>query len=236
MSIWTTGPGIYTPVLTIGAFAAGTVLLFNRRIGSILLLIVSTGWLLRYFEHAGYLLLYDMTSPGRWLLTLVPILLAFPIFLLTLRDNLKRINRTLEPWHGGVALVVFLSIGLASFVHKQHTREFNCWYYFDARNDAYRITFAVTPHHILEATNSSTELMQAVKNDGMTYERHDGYYCPETKVEVVTRFKKIVGLKILGFRNSQLDKLVWLDDPVAIDLATVRGDMVLLEPGFSLGD
>ena len=132
--------------------------------------------------------------------------------------------------------MTFLVIGLLSFIYKPHTDEFNCWYYFDDKRDEYKITFAITPDHKFETIASSPELKEIVKKEGLTYEGRDGYYWPETKVRVTTRFKEIIGVKILGFRNSEIDKKVRLEKPFEIDLRTIKGDKSILEPEFNLGD
>jgi hypothetical protein len=43
-------------------------------------------------------------------------------------------------------------------------------------------------------------------------------------------------VKILGFRNSDIDKKVRLENPFEIDIGTIKGDKSILEPEFSLGD
>lgn len=231
-----TGFGFYTPILTISAFIGFITLLTNKKIGWTLILIVSAAWLLRYFEHASYLILYDPNSSGRWLLTIIPLLLALPIFGMTLKEMFKQLDKTFKNWYWGLLPLTFLAIGLLSFVYKPHTDEFNCWYYIDDKRDEYKITFAITPDHKFETTASSQELKEIVKKEGLTYEGRDGYYWPETKVRVITRFKEIIGVKILGFRNSEIDKKVRLENPFEIDLGTIKGDKSILEPEFSLGD
>lgn len=230
------GLGFYTPILTISALVGFATLFFDKKLGWTLMLIISAAWLLRYFEHASYLILYDLNSSGRLLLTIIPLFFALPIFGLTLKEKFKQIDKPFKNWYWGLLPLIFLTIGLLSFVYKPHTDEFNCWYYFDDKKDEYKITFAITPDHKFEATASSTELKEIVKKEGLTYEGRDGYYWPETKVRITTRFKEIIGVKILGFRNSEIDKKVRLENPFEIDLATIKGDKSILEPEFNLGD
>lgn len=231
-----TGLGFYTPILTISAFIGFITLLINKKLGWTLMLIISAAWLLRYFEHASYLILYDPNSSGRWFLTIIPLLFALPIFGLTLREKFKQIDKTFKNWYWGLLPLTFLAIGFLSFVYKPHTDEFNCWYYFDDNKDEYKITFAITPDHKFETTADSKELKEIVKKEGLTYEGRNGYYWPETKVRVTTRFKEVIGVKILGFRNSEIDKKVRLENPFEIDLGRIKGDKSILEPEFNLGD
>jgi hypothetical protein len=231
-----TGIGFYTPILTGSAFIGFVILLFDKKLGQTVMLFVSAAWLLRYFEHASYLILYDPNSSGRWFLTIIPLLFALPIFGLTLREKFKQFDKTFKNWYWGLLPLTFLAIGLFSFLYKPHTDEFNCWYYFDDKSDDYKISFAITPDHIFETTANSPELKEIVIKEGLTYEGRDGYYWPETKVRVTTRFKKIIGVKILGFRNSEIDKKVRLENPFEIDLETIKGDKSILEPEFNLGD
>jgi len=52
----------------------------------------------------------------------------------------------------------------------------------------------------------------------------------------VTRFKKIIAVKILGFRNSTTDYKATLDEPFEIDIDKIYGDKGILQPDFTLGD
>lgn len=57
------------------------------------------------------------------------------------------------------------------------------------------------------------------------------------KVQVVTRFKKIISVKILGFRNSTTDYKAILDEPFEIDINKIYGDKEILQPNyFNVGD
>ncbi len=231
-----TGLGFYTPILTASTFIGFVILLFDKKFGQTVMLFVSAAWLLRYFEHVSYLILYDPDSSGRWFLTITPLLFALPIFGLTLREKFKQIDKKFKNWYWGLLPMTFLAIGLLSFIYKSHTDEFNCWYYFDEKRNDYKISFAITPDHKFETTASSPELKEIAIKEGLTYEGRDGYYWPETKVQVTTRFKEIIGVKILGFRNSEIDKKVRLENPFEIDLGTIKGDKSILEPEFNLGD
>jgi hypothetical protein len=230
------GFGFFTSILTISTLIGFITLLINRKIGLNLMLVISTLWLLRYFEHASFLLLYDPNSLGRWMLIIIPIILAFIIFGMTFKEFLKRNNKQfrLEFWL--ISFIGFLSIGLFSFIYKPHTDEFNCWYYFDNNTENYKIRFAVSPNNIFETTSNSAELKRVVQADGMTYETRKGYYCPETNVRIITQFKKIIGIKIIGFRNTEINKLVRFENAIEIDINTLTGDKTIMQPEFNLGD
>lgn len=145
-------------------------------------------------------------------------------------------EKPFSPKFPTLLVLAIASIGLLSFVRKPHTNEFNCWYYFDNDKKDYKISFAITPDHIFETTTDSKELKEFVLKYGIRDEFRPGIYCPETKVRVVTSFKKIIAVKILGFRNSTTDYKATLDEPFKIDIDKIYGDKGILQPDFTLGD
>ena len=106
--------------------------------------------------------------------------------------------------------------GLCSFKQISDEEEFNCWYYFNDKSQTYRITFAITPEKVFEATTSSTELRQLVLKYGIRDEFREGIYCPETKIIIVLKNHKITAIKILGFRNSTTNFKATLNKPIII--------------------
>lgn len=134
-----------------------------------------------------------------------------------------------------LAFFVFLSIGLLSFVRKPHVEEFNCWYYKGNKDD-FRVEFYTTPEHLFEATINSPELKKIIEKEAILYESREGYYCSNTKVKVITRFKKIVGVKLLEFHNTKINKVVNFEPPFEIDINTLTGYKTILKPEFSIGD
>lgn len=231
------GIGVVTPILTISTLIGLIVLLINRRYGLFVMLIVSTAWLLRYFEHVSYLLMYDPFSLGRWILTLIPLALAIPIFLKALNSELVARNITLSKRQTLLTIPAFLAIGFLSFIHKPHVSEYNCWHYINPENSSeFGITFAITPDQKFSAVSDSDYLRQIVLNESMTYEGRKGYYTPETRVRVVTRFKRIASVEILGFRNTEINKVVEFDKPISLDTKRLKGDLSILQPDFSIGD
>jgi hypothetical protein len=229
------GIGIYTPLLTIATLIGFVTLFTNRQKGLAVVFFVSLGWLLRYFEHASYLLLYDRENTGRWLIVVFPIVLAVLLLSFSYKSRGHILGRPFSWKLVILSIFAFASIGLVSFIRKPHVDEFNCWYYFDNKKD-YKITFAMAPEHIWEATSNSDELRNFILNNGIRDEFREGIYCPETKVKIVTRFKKIVAVRIIGFHNTTTNVYANLKSPIDIDINKIKGDLDLLQPEFTVGD
>jgi hypothetical protein len=229
------GIGTYTSILTISTLIGFVALINNRIKGLNIMLFVSIGWLLRYFEHAAFLILYDKENIGRWVLVTIPILLATIVYILAYRARQENNQKAINFNFPALTVLVIAAIGLISFVRKPHVDEFNCWYYFDNKND-YRITFAVTPDHIWEGTSNSNELRNFILKNGIRDDFREGIYCPETKVKIVTRFKKIVAIRITGFHNTSTNVFANLKSPIDVDISRIKGDLNLLQPEFNLGD
>ena len=166
----------------------------------------------------------------------IPILLAFLFCALIYKAKQDEKNVPFNYRLFGVSFLLFLSVGLLLFIRKPHTTEFNCWYYIEDHKEEFKITFATSPEHILETTMSSPNLNSVIEKEAMTDEYRDGYYCPETRVRVITRFKEVVGLEISGFRNSKIDKVITFEKPFPVEINTITGDQTFLEPTFTLGD
>lgn len=231
------GIGTYTLILTISILIGFVVLLVKRTAGLTIVFFVSIGWLIRYFEHASYLTLYDIQNVGRWVIVAIPILLSTTILTLSYKARQAIQEKTFNIRFPILLVLAIASIGLLSFVRKPHTKEFNCWYYIDNDKKDYKISFAITPDHIFETTTDSKELKEFVLKYGIRDEFRSGIYCPEKKVQVVTRFKKIISVKILGFRNSTTDYKAILDEPFEIDINKIYGDKEILQPNyFNVGD
>ncbi len=230
------GIGTYTLILTVSTLTGFIALLIKRTTGLTVMFFVCIGWLLRYFEHASFLTLYDSQNIGRWVIVIIPILLSTTILTLAYKARQDIQEKAFSLKFPTLLIIGIATIGLLSFVRKPHTNEFNCWYYIDNDENDYKITFAITPDHIFETTTDSKELKEFVLKYGIRDEFRPGIYCPETKVRVITRFKKIVAVKILGFRNSTTDYKATLDKPFEIDIDKIYGDKGILQPDFTLGD
>ena len=230
------GIGIYTLILTVSTMVGFIFLLTKRTIGLTMMFFVSIGWLLRYFEHASFLTLYENQNIGRWVLVAIPIIFATIILTLTYKSQQNIREKKFNLKFPALLVLGVAAIGLLSFIRKPHTKEFNCWYYIDKNKKDYKITFALTPEHIFETTTDSKELKEFVLKYGIRDEYRPGIYCPETKVRVVTRFKKIIAVKLLGFRNSTTDYKATLHEPFEINIEKIHGDKGILQPEFKLGD
>jgi len=122
-----------------------------------------------------------------------------------------------------------LLIGIGSHIYKPTTVEINCWYYFDS-DKTYTIEFCRAPEETFKVDVNSDLMKKEVIAEALQDEGRDGYYCPETKVRVVTSFGKIISVRILSFRNSVTDKKINFSDRVKIPLENVNGKLEILKP------
>lgn len=175
------GIGTYTLILTISILIGFVVLLVKRTAGLTIVFFVSIGWLIRYFEHASYLTLYDIQNVGRWVIVAIPILLSTTILTLSYKARQAIQEKTFNIRFPILLVLAIASIGLLSFVRKPHTKEFNCWYYIDNDKKDYKISFAITPDHIFETTTDSKELKEFVLKYGIRDEFRSGIYCRRKK-------------------------------------------------------
>jgi len=235
-SLFSTGLGIFTLILTVGTFIGLITSIFNKRVGWTIIFTVIIGWLLRYLEHVSYLLLYDPKNEARWIIVLIPILLSLSIFILIYKARQEKTGRPFRAKFICLTFLALASLALASFLRKTQTQEFNCWYFIEDNQDDFKISFSVTPKHIFEIRSNSKELKTIIKREAITYDFRQGYYCPETKLRIVTQLKEVVGLKIMGFRNTDKNKIIKFDKPFELDLKTLKGDQTILQPNFTLGD
>jgi hypothetical protein len=126
-------------------------------------------------------------------------------------------------------LLLVAFCGLCSFRQDTDEKEFNCWYYFNDKSNNYKITFAITPEKVFEASTNSTELRKLVLKYGIRDEFREGIYCPETKIRIVLTNKKIIGIKIIGFRNSSTNVIATLKKPIFIDKSNIKDEKKVLE-------
>lgn len=182
-------------------------------------------WLIASAETIGFVIFFDEGNYGRMIIGVIPFLLSIGLLLSTQIEH-KFLNTSAKK----VLLAsLFVLIGVGSYVYKPTTEEINCWYYLD-NGKSYNVLFAEAPERTFEVELSSDELKNEVKADALQYEGRDGYYCPETKVRVVTRFGKIISAKIMSFRNSEIDKKVTFSSPTKIPLDKVNGKLEILKP------
>ncbi len=237
MSLYSYGPGFYTTTLTFGALATFITTLINRKLGWTLALIVSSLWLIRFIERFVYLKLFDLGFEGRWIVLAIPIVVALALFAFSLKGSLEIRGKIFRPiWIIG-CVFGFASLAVLSFARKSTIEEINCWHKPNFDGDISQISFATHPDHQFYATTESKEIASTVVDESQQYLASHGYYCPESKVEVITCFTKLVSVRIRGFRNTEIDKKIWFDDPIEIDLESIDGDKTILEPVvFKWGD
>jgi len=224
-------------LILIGLTTTGVTFLSNKNeIGTKILLLSSIGWLLRYFEHIGFILLYDSDNFGRIVITLIPILFAIPLFIVCLKQILG--NRGIKlNWHKILlVLIIFPTIGILSFLNKTHIQEFNCWYDISKTKNEFEICFALSPNHIFKTNLVDNNLKDQIIETAMTDQTRNGYYCPETKIKVQTSFKKLKSIKILGFRNTNEDQNIKFKPPIKINSSKLTGQTSILKPEFTIGD
>ena len=228
------GVTIYSVVLTLSTLVGIIAYLSDKRLGSTIIFIVSIAWLLRYFERSSFLWLYDSRNLDRWSLIVPIILVAIPLLFLSYVYRQRLLNKTVNLKRLSLLFLLIPFFALVSFIRKPHTDEYNCWYYFGEINNDYKITFAVTPEHVFEVYSNSKELKDFIQKNGIKDPYREGIYCPETKVKVITRFKKIVSISIIGFHNTTIDKYFNLPNSIDIDYNQIKGDKSILEPDFTL--
>lgn len=230
------GIGKYTFILTILTLIGFLTLLTDKTSGWTIMFWVSIAWLLRYFEHASFLIFYDAKNIGRWFLVAIPILLSTIILTLTYKARQDIQEKTFSLKIPILLVLAIASLGILSFVRKPYVHEFNCIYKFNKNKNDFKIIFAKTPDHFFETTTNSKELKEFVLKYGIRDEYRESVYCPETKVNVVTRFKKIIAVEILGFHNTTTDYKATFNNPFEVDINKIYGDKEILQPEFTLGD
>lgn len=228
------GISFYSAALTFSTLIGIIAYLSDKKLGLTIILIVSAVWLLRYFERSTFLLLYDTQNLSRWILVVPIILVAIPLFFLSYIHRQRLLSKIVNFKRLPILFFLIPSVALLSFIRKTHTNEFNCWYYIEKTNTDYKITFAVTPEHLFEVYCNSKELKDFIQKNGIKDEYREGIYCPETKVKIITRFKKITSISIVGFHNTTTNKYYNLPNTIDINYNQIRGDKNILEPDLTL--
>jgi hypothetical protein len=228
------GISFWSTALTFSTLIGIIFYFSDKKRGLTIILIISIAWLFRYFERSSFLLLYDPQNFDRWTLVLPIILVSTPLFFFSHIYRQRLSNKTVSIKRLALLFLLIPSLALLSFTRKAHTNEFNCWYYFDPTNSSYKITFAITPEHLFEGYSSSKELKDFIQKNGIQDQYREGFYCPETKVRVIKRFKEIKSISVVGFHNTTTNNHFNLSDPIDIDLNQINGDKSILEPNFKL--
>jgi hypothetical protein len=228
------GVTVYTICLVLSTFAGLVTYLSNKRRGLDIIFIVSIAWLLRYFERSSFLLLYDSEITRRWLLVLPVIFVATPLAFLSYVNRQRLLSKKADLKRLAITIVLIPLISLLSFMRKPYTNEYNCWYYFNDTKGNYKIVFALTPEHLFEVYSGSQELEDFIQKNGIVVPNREGIYCPETKLQIITRFKRIVSVSVVEFHNTKKDQYFNLPYSIDLDYSLIKGDKSILEPRFTL--
>ncbi len=217
--------GLHFPFLTILTVIAIIAGITKHKKANLIFIISACLWIILSAETIGFVIFFDEGNYGRILFGVIPLLLSTGLLFST-QNEIKLINTLTKKF---LLAPLFMLIGIGSYVYKPTTEEVNCWYYLD-NDKTYNVRFAETPERTFEVELSSDELKKEVKEEALQYEGRKGYYCPETKVRVVTSFGKLISAKIMSFRNSETDKKVNFSSPTKIPLEKVNGKLEILKP------
>ena len=217
--------GLHFPFLTVMTIVAIVMGIIKHKKFGLALFISACMWIILSAETIGFILFFDLGHYERMIIGLIPFLLSAGL-LLSVKIESKFINKLYKK----LLLIPALSIlGIGSYIYKPTIEEINCWYYFD-NDETYNVLFAKAPERTFEVELTSADLKKEVMTEAIQYEGRDGYYCPETKVRVVTIFGNIKSIKIIGFRNSEIDKKVNFSSTEIIPLEKVNGKLEILKP------
>lgn len=230
------GFATFTVFITIATFLGFLTSIFIQKIGKWILLVVSIFWLVRYFEHVSYLLLFDPASGQRWSVIIFQWSIAYVLFGLLVTKIRRADGKPFGLIQWIMVFLFFLGIGLGSFIHKPYTKEFNGIYQINVDKDSCNIILAVAPNHELTSTIGSDKIDEKVKLLGSNLRKPNEYYCPQTKVRIVISFYSVKKVSIQGFYNWELGKFVKFNNPIELYPATIEGDLNLLLPHLSVGD
>lgn len=217
--------GLHFPFLTVFTLMAIALGINKNKKSNLVFFISASFWILMSAETIGFVIFFDSGNYERMLIGIIPLFLGIGLMLST-KNKEKRISFLIKK---GLVILFLTALGISSYVYKTSTEEINCWYHFEDE-ESYKVVFASSPKHKFEVILSSQELKKEVKKEAIKYENIDGYYCPETKVRVVTYYGKIISAKIISFRNSETDKNITFSHQVKIPLNEVKGEVEILKP------
>lgn len=217
--------GFQFPFLTILTIIAIGLGVSKHKRTDLFFFISACLWVVLSSETIGFVLFFDLDNYDRMIVGIIPLILG--ISLIISSQPKEKWDNTL--FKRLLIIPVLIIIGIGSYVYKPTTEEVNCWYYF-GNAKSYKILFAETPERTFEVNISSDELKKEVKKEGLQYEGREGFYCPETKVRVVTSFGNIISAKIISFRNTEKDKKVKFSRPTKIPLSRVKGNLEIIKP------
>lgn len=221
--------GIHFPFLTILTSIAIILGIGKSEKNNLIFFISACLWIMMSAETIGFLAFFDLGNYERLLVGMIPLILGIGL-IISSKPKEKWTNTITKKL---IIIPALIIVGICSYAYKPSTDEVNCWYYFDDTK-YYNVRFAQAPNYTFEVTLYSEEIKEKVKKDGLQYMERDGYYCPETKVRVVTCFGNIISAEVISFRNSETNKKVVFNNPAKIPLDKVKGKLEILKP-FMLG-
>lgn len=217
--------GPHFPFLTVLTVIAVIMGISKHKKADTVFFISACLWMILSAETIGFVIFFDEGNYGRMIIGVIPFLLSTGVFF-SVQTEIKLINTFTKKF---TLVPLFIFLGVGSYVYKPTIDEVNCWYYL-GNDKKYNVLFAETPERTFEVELLSEELKNEVKKEALQYEGRNGYYCPETKIRVVTSFGKIISAKIVSFRNSEIDKNVNFSSPTKIPLEKVKGKLEILKP------
>ena len=221
--LFSVGPHFpFLTVLTVAAIISG---INKYKKGDLIFLASACLWILLSTETIGFVMFFDSGSYQRMIVGLIPFLLGCGT-LFSIKSHFSLADTFSKKL---LFILILVGLGIGSYVYKPTTEEVNCWYYLE-QGKTFKVLFAETPERTFEVELTSEKLKEEVKTDALQYEGRNGYYCPETKVKVVTSFGKIILAKIISFRNSEIDKKVTFSNQATIPLDKVSGKLEILKP------
>ncbi len=216
------------PFLTFILFVALVAGIFKYRKANMLFLMAAGLWILFSSESIGFVIFMDKGGFARMIPALIPLVLSTALLFSTqAKDTLID-----APGKKAAFVLLLILLGLSSYVYKPYTRELNCWLKTrDISNDGtIKIKFVSLPGKTFEVELQAPEWVETIKNKAIYDKEREGYYCPETKIRIITRFGKIISAKILSFENTDTAERVHFGKPVKIPLDKVSGNLEILKP------
>lgn len=217
--------GLHFPFLTILTLFAIISGICKHKNANLHFILLACLWIVLSAENIGFVLFFDEGNFQRMIIGIIPFLLSLGVLFST-QNEIKFLSTRINKF---VFILLLMLIGIGSYIYKPTIEELNCWYYLN-NNKTYNVLFAKAPERTFEVELSSDELRKEVKIEAQKYQGRNGYYCPETKVRVVTCFGKIISAQIMSFRNSEKNKNVYFKNSIEIPLKKVNGKLEILKP------
>jgi len=214
------------PFITLFTVIAIMLEINKKKQADIFFFISASLWILFNAESIGFLIFF----PGQYFIKTgffltIPIILSIGLIFL-IKSKIKYFNTNYKK---SFLILFLLFIGVISYVYKPYTKEVNAIYSLSTYKK-YKVNFSIATSYSFDVVLSSENLKKLVEKNAMDIS--SGFYCPETKIRVISCFGKIVSAKILSFRNTEIDKKFVLKNPIKIPIDKIRGKLSILKPIF----